>query len=927
VADNTDAIPTDMVTPEIIITPENTETLPAPSETEIPNIIEITAENTEVASEIPATDSTGAVPTTFNTVYTENFETEPLSNWSLGEGWTRAQTETGFALQSTQMLQRALFNPLMSDTEITFQVRWDAGQVHLHTHSNGLNEYQFSLSSDFQAVLYRNGVIVATALMPEFVSVQWQTITYRKVGSNIEILLNNTPLLQYFETEPLLNGQIALSAEGMTRAQWDEMSVKSGEVATLIDNLELIPEPSISTFSSENTEIQPMMSMMNSVQPMINIYMGINYSSPLSSGNIIHIYYDKREIGQNSNYQTLQLPGGYFAKSMYVANNLSFIALNCFATVQNSTRPQPYICIIDIPSLVNPNNYGNTLLNFNQVRVLTNIDEGFEVKGISQDNTQLLIRKSSFDLTSEMASYNVISNQYVNSYIAGNYSLCNGIATFISPISWEINNKIYFSLGNNNCRKDFSLMLPNTITDVDLSTTVSQAVTSFVAQQTSSSTTVVTFRSYNFKYIDNSSMIIGATYFIQNNQYQTIFNYDGSTFSPIATFTSSSTSVIPGAIISQQASAWFDPSPSTSEVIFSWLDPIYGNKVATYSTNASAQPYYFTDTNLTSFSSNGTLDWVKRVPANSIPTPTLADYGVTLSGGWTPQEQQAIFAGVQKVASAFRIQNPNIAPTDDEAFKKVMVDGDTPPYIYFYRTNSPSGQVTVTFPDTTIPVQTTQVNPGVCKTDNNFRPRTIICNWSTTPTTGFIEQTIVHELGHVFTARSGIPDGNPNTTTSEERGLLFAAIENTQTGNCSSSFSGLNVASNNFPASTCIFVADTSNARVMGNAGADTVWTRGRRGWGSSHASISIFQQNPSEDVDETAADMFLNWVYRKITNNPPTYKISIPGEWMGFLNKSWTDKTGDGIPDEADDNTYPGDARFEWMNNVMTIIFQAKGW
>jgi hypothetical protein len=216
-----------MVTPEIIITPENTETLPAPSETEI---IEIT----EVASEIPTADSTGAVPTTFNIVYNENFETEPLSNWSLGEGWTRAQTETGFALQSIQMLQRALFNPLVSDTEITFQVRWDAGRVHLHTHSSGLNEYQFSLSSDFQAILYRNGVIVATALTPEFVSVQWQTITYRKIGSNIEILLNNTPLLQYFETEPLLNGQIALSAEGMTRAQWDEMSVKSGEVVAQV---------------------------------------------------------------------------------------------------------------------------------------------------------------------------------------------------------------------------------------------------------------------------------------------------------------------------------------------------------------------------------------------------------------------------------------------------------------------------------------------------------------------------------------------------------------------------------------------------------------------------------------------------------------------------------------------------------------------
>jgi hypothetical protein len=235
VADITDAVPTDMVTPEIIITPENTETLPAPSETEIPNIIEITPE--VITSPIVGSET----PSPFNTLYTENFEIESLSNWSLGEGWSRAQTENGFALQSTQMLQRALFNPLVSDTEITFQVRWDNGRVHLHTHNNGLNEYQFSLSSDLQAILYRNGVIVSTALTPEFVSVQWQTITYRKIGSNIEILLNNAPLLQYFDTEPLTSGQIALSAEGMTRAQWDEMSVKSGEV-TLVNPNEIITE-------------------------------------------------------------------------------------------------------------------------------------------------------------------------------------------------------------------------------------------------------------------------------------------------------------------------------------------------------------------------------------------------------------------------------------------------------------------------------------------------------------------------------------------------------------------------------------------------------------------------------------------------------------------------------------------------------------
>jgi hypothetical protein len=226
-----------------------TATMPAETPTETTTATATSTPEFGTPSLTPSATVDGA---TFNTIYTENFEIEPLANWSLGEGWTRAQTENGFALQSTQMLQRALFNPLVSDTEITFQVRWDAGRVHLHTHMNGLNEYQFSLSSDFQAILYRNGAIVATALTPEFVSVQWQTITYRKMGSNIEILLNNALILQYVDIEPLLSGQIALSAEGVTRAQWDEMTVKSGEVTTLISPQ--VPLMVIGEMTAEVTE-------------------------------------------------------------------------------------------------------------------------------------------------------------------------------------------------------------------------------------------------------------------------------------------------------------------------------------------------------------------------------------------------------------------------------------------------------------------------------------------------------------------------------------------------------------------------------------------------------------------------------------------------------------------------------------------------
>ncbi len=70
---------------------------------------------------------------------------------------------------------------------------------------------------------------------------------------------------------------------------------------------------------------------------------------------------------------------------------------------------------------------------------------------------------------------------------------------------------------------------------------------------------------------------------------------------------------------------------------------------------------------------------------------------------------------------------------------------------------------------------------------------------------------------------------------------------------------------------------------------------------------------------------MFLNWVYRIISNFPFTYLSNVPSNWNGFRNQSWGnqgERTYDG-----DDDFYPGDARLEWMQIVMQNIFEEKGW
>jgi hypothetical protein len=124
--------------------------------------------------------------------------------------------------------------------------------------------------------------------------------------------------------------------------------------------------------------------------------------------------------------------------------------------------------------------------------------------------------------------------------------------------------------------------------------------------------------------------------------------------------------------------------------------------------------------------------------------------------------------------------------------------------------------------------------------------------------------------------------------------------------------------------------------RVMGTNNEDldgpNDWKRGGRGWGT-HGS-SIFQQSllnviypldQSIELGEAAADMFLNWVYRRQTDpmgaasgDKCTNRTGI-GTWLGFRNIN-TDGTLD--------DRLPGNARYWWMEEKMGLIFgQQANW
>lgn len=137
---------------------------------------------------------------------------------------------------------------------------------------------------------------------------------------------------------------------------------------------------------------------------------------------------------------------------------------------------------------------------------------------------------------------------------------------------------------------------------------------------------------------------------------------------------------------------------------------------------------------------------------------------------------------------------------------------------------------------------------------------------------------------------------------------------------------------------------DCTGARVLGTVAGET-WARGQRGWGTASVNpnpppnqrLSQFQQNPAETDVETAADMFLNWVYRRTTDTAPS-NIPIPfdpltfdapapidacnyaqnGAWQGFKNIR---------EDGSTDTRKPGNVRYWWIEGTLDRIARDRGW
>ncbi|NJO82524.1 MAG: hypothetical protein HC828_06650 [Blastochloris sp.] len=283
------------------------------------------------------------------------------------------------------------------------------------------------------------------------------------------------------------------------------------------------------------------------------------------------------------------------------------------------------------------------------------------------------------------------------------------------------------------------------------------------------------------------------------------------------------------------------------------------------------------------------------------PTPTPTATPVIGRINWTVDELQQICLSVTRIGQAFIAQTErNVSP--QAIFKEVMgveENGVTDQgMIQLIRVN----------------------NRPNCIADNNIR--TITCGNLARLITEYV---ITHEFGHLFDNQAARQNGRALREYVADTGR-----DATPT-----------VPGVHGPGA----ILDTNGDVVMGAVvSCNNNWLRGERGWGSGPGSrynpltafctpqapvYTDFQQNTPpydtlpEAYEETAADMFLNWVYRKL-------------DLGGFLNRDWrphvtATPTGPSCNEilEGCDNSQAasGDARFNWMQTVMNEIFTARGW
>jgi hypothetical protein len=306
-----------------------------------------------------------------------------------------------------------------------------------------------------------------------------------------------------------------------------------------------------------------------------------------------------------------------------------------------------------------------------------------------------------------------------------------------------------------------------------------------------------------------------------------------------------------------------------------------------------------------------------------IPSSILQQYNVCATGTWSAAEISMLEQAVQRIGSAF--------------------------LAHFGGSSAPSAFGTVFYTATKNRITFDRIGGGdpYCTTNTNPAPPDLARITCAGTTLQLSAHTIVHEFGHAFVGRTaaGTPSyrariETPGEDPNDPTGRILDENNDFVMGRRGVTYNGITyddwARSQRFAPSGNIDNGWSSAAAFPGRCD-------GRQGHAFNPAAPPLFQQNACDvapwlyatspynntiqiiEVEEAAADMFLNWVYRRTSNGN-----GWSSPWEGFQNRLWeTDGNGNicpaatGCPDPGNS----GDARYGRMNQIMTELESQFGW
>jgi hypothetical protein len=313
------------------------------------------------------------------------------------------------------------------------------------------------------------------------------------------------------------------------------------------------------------------------------------------------------------------------------------------------------------------------------------------------------------------------------------------------------------------------------------------------------------------------------------------------------------------------------------------------------------------------------------------PAPTLQDFGIVLEGNWTTAEQTGILTAATEAGKA--LSSHGAAATPVEAFREVLQG----------RNGTQWRQIRFSRIDVAGTYCTTIKNPSADFSAN------IQCDIDLIMT----QYTAVHEFGHVFVGRTTVSGVSRYLSITENPGGANVPLRDSASKfvmgyrgyvlaiGTRTDWQRSDVITDNGWGSAALWDQISYYTYNFPNPPAPTptplplsVPRIGPCGPGAPAGLPVInqnpypFQQNPCTfpnwettdpagaitEIEEAAADMFLNWVYRKNSSAPP-----------GFIDNLWRSSTC--YPNGCADSGLSGQARTTWMNQKMTDLFTEFGW